>query len=428
MLFKSQNRPMDSGTKFCSKTHIFGVLTILLTLIFFAPEIFLPIAASAQGNSPERSAPPPFDLPYRLCWSFPAEQVNAEHIASDNGGIIYISNFTGGLTAVNIRSGEKIWQTDLGGTIISNLIPDGETKNLYVVTKIKYTVNSEETKNGKENSKNRQNYSVKLWSLNSAAGLINWQIIVADGAAAADDEEKGLNANDKGYLFVNGQNLILSLSGGKLLSVNTTSSNINWTETIGNKLSAVPKLSNNNIYTIGSFNNIFEISAATGKTVRKLRLNSPYTAIYIGDGNRLILGNKKGEVAAQYVQSAKRIWKLRTGGEISSIVNSPRGLVITSYDNFIYLVSPLNGKIIWKKRMEGRSAGDPLVIDDAVVVTTVGTSRVSILDLSDGKLFNTISLAEENYFNGPAYSMKGIIIFPTLKGIFGFSQILNLCS
>ncbi len=156
------------------------------------------------------------------------------------------------------------------------------------------------------------------------------------------------------------------MSGGRILSVNKISGGANWTTETGESLAVghVVKSSftHSRIYTPGKLNNILEISATDGKITRTIQTNFSYAFIYIGDeeDNLLILGDKKGEISARDIRSGKKVWKLRTGGEISSIVSSQRGLLISSYDNFLYMVSTLDGRIIWKRRMEGRSTGNPL--------------------------------------------------------------------
>ena len=431
MVFKFQNKQAVCGIKLLSKMRIFIMLTTVVTLIFSMAGKFPPCPISAQTTLSVRTAPPAFDLPYRPCWSYPTEQPSAEYLASDNVEAVYISNLTGGLTAININDGEKVWHTELGGSVISNILLDVETRNLYVVTKKinlddhLETQHKDKKNSGSESEGKDENTSdsLKLWSLSKGSGLTNWQIILDHNLPNTP------GANNQAYLLSSGQNLILNTSGGKMLSVNKNSGSINWTAETGGNSTVGSSFSHSRIYTPGKSNDILEISAADGKITRRIQSSFSYTLIHIGDEeeNLLVLGDKKGEVSARDMRSGKKIWKLRTGGEISSIVSSQRGLLISSDDNFIYLVSPTDGRIIWKRRMEGRSAGDPLVINNLVVVSAIGTSQASLLELSNGKLFSKISLAEENYFSGSARYIKGIIIFPTLKGIFGFSQTSAPC-
>jgi hypothetical protein len=54
-------------------------------------------------------------------------------------------------------------------------------------------------------------------------------------------------------------------------------------------------------------------------------------------------------------------WKLRNGAEISSVTPTAEGLLISSFDNFIYLISENGGKPLWKKRLSGRITAAPLI-------------------------------------------------------------------
>ncbi len=151
MVFRFQNKQAICGIRLLSKMRIFFILTTLLILTFSMAEKFPPSVISGQTTiTPIGVTKSIFDLPYRLCWSYLTDQINVESIASDNANQIYVSNLTGGVTAINVSDGEKVWQTELGGSVISNILPDAGAKDLYVITKKKISMTIGKHKTGTE--------------------------------------------------------------------------------------------------------------------------------------------------------------------------------------------------------------------------------------------------------------------------------------
>ncbi len=162
------------------------------------------------------------------------------------------------------------------------------------------------------------------------------------------------------------------------------------------------------------------ISLDTGKILKRIEIGTSPSYI-TADNKRIYWGNERGEVFAVNFFNNRTTWKMRNGAAIADIKITNRGLLISSLDNFIYLVSADKGSRIWKRRFAGRIFPTPFIIDDYVLVSAVGDSNVSVIDLRNGKKINQISLSVASYLTNSPILAGDNLILSTLGGIFSFS-------
>lgn len=60
--------------------------------------------------------------PFKICWELKNEGLIHYSVASDNTGYQFVSSIGGIIKSFKSESGEKRWETDLGGEIISTPI------------------------------------------------------------------------------------------------------------------------------------------------------------------------------------------------------------------------------------------------------------------------------------------------------------------
>src|SRR4051812_44705353 len=97
---------------------------LLLTLILM---VFVGLCAG-QTTSPQ--ATKNGEVVFTRCWSYPLGERSGTVLMSDTSGT-FVGTEGGGLTAVSSEGG-KLWATDLGGEITSNIESEGDL--LFVVT------------------------------------------------------------------------------------------------------------------------------------------------------------------------------------------------------------------------------------------------------------------------------------------------------
>ena len=353
-------------------------------------------------------------LPLQNCWTYSFLNKSIQNIASDNEQNLYLSFTNGEIISVNTNSGDLIWKTDLGGKIISETHID--TKNIYLVSTNHSKIFSEPNADAAMNANSKN--EIKIRSLIKTTGLTSWEIKLP---AASNRQSENV------FLIGSSNDIIVIEKQGKIFRINKNSGQIIWQVEINIELSTNPILVSDMII-FGTFDKQIILFPLENKKISKIKTSSAPNVLFTNDFDRnIIWGDKKGflnsaNFAVESEKYFKKNWKFRNGGEISHIVKTKEGLLITSFDNFVYLISEKNGELIWKRRFSGRIAFEPLIDGKFAVINVVGDSSAYILENSGGKIVNKIYVENNNFFTAPALKIKNKIIFPTYRGLLSFSQ------
>lgn len=371
-----------------------------------------------------------FTKPLTEIWNFPAQ--NLQNVtdtlnASDNVLELLLSTSIGKIIKVNTSNGEKIWESDLGGDTVST--PLIFENNIYLTNRpIKNVINVNANDslvkadvNSQLNSENA--FYLIVRAINKENGLTKWQTKIS----SKNDETRTC------YLFSYENNLIVIDDTGVLTALSKEDGTIKWSKTSNFTLTSPPFISDNTIALASSEKQIVFISAKDGEVVNKFSVPVELSALfYDSEAKKLIWGSRKGNVSAFKLdfkelpksESSKTQkgtnWKFKNGAEISHINSTERGFLISSFDNFLYLISKDKGGLIWKKRLSGRIAAPPLVYKNFIIVTNIAEPTASILDLNSGKTINKISLPNDSYFICSPIFVKDKLILTTQRGIFAF--------
>ncbi len=386
-VIKTMNRFQNPSPSFVCSTVI-----VFLALFYLSPITFSQIKFDSRLLS----------LPFKQCWIYNSNKITNLNIASDNEKIIYLSLLNGAVLALNSSNGHKIWETEMGGEIISTPILDSfGGNNIYLVIK---PFISEDLK-VEPNSllpPSPNNFIVR--SISPLTGVTHWQNKLDIG-----------NVNNV-YLGIFHEKIIIISENSKLFALNKMDGTIIWSSFFEKGLSSLPLFNNDKIIISNLDNKISIISAETGTIQYQIKAKVEVKAVLFNEG-WLIWGDKKGGVYAIDPQEERILWQLRYGAEISNLVLTPMGILVTSFDNFIYLVSRERGKLLWKKRLAARITDLPLIINNFGIVVTSSEVTVNIIDLANGKSINQIFLGSENYLNSHPIVLNNLIAFPTNKGL-----------
>ena len=368
------------------------------------------------------------NVPFKSCWIFPFQTNVLTNIASDNESLIYIPFFNGEIVAVTSEFGTLTWKTDLGGQIVSDILVSGE--NLYVISKTdqnadekineKITGKKITEQNIEKNTEDSEvyKYTATIRSIHNSTGITVWEV--------------KLPVSEKNFLYEYSHSLIVIDWEGFIYRIEKQSGRIIWKSKLESKLTATPHLELNALILGLSTNQIIDLSLDTGKVITKVRVPfEPTTVMSVKNDKKLFWGDRKGIVTSANWSSAKANtlktnlktnWKFRIGAEISHIVSTPEGLLISSFDNFVYLISEKSGRIIWKRRFVGRISFKPLVVGNFAVISVFAEPEAFVIETNSGRLVNKFSLTEDNFFIESPLRIKNKLFFPTLKGLFSFSQ------
>lgn len=367
-----------------------------LLVIFFVIYTFSSISAQS-GSIQEKDS---WNQPFKLCWIYPSDEVLANYIASDNVRL-FTPYLSGNVKAINLTDGKIIWTTELGGEITSNIAADN--KNIYIVNK---TAQTEKSQPNSQTTSSTNILNTYLRALDSNSGITIWK--------------KLFNLDSNASLQSLENSLILNTENGHLKAIDKQNG-INLWETDLKQTISVISYSEDTII-IGTFNKkIFLISSINGTIIKEFDVNDIPIGILQLNRETIYWGDNKGFLNSLSVSMSNTVWKRRFGGETTSITHTYRGLLITSIDNFIYMVSYNNGKIIWKRRLAARVVEKPFIKDNLAVVFAFGDSNVFFIELEKGKIMNSLTLSDANFFTGNLQNASHVLVFPTLQGLYAFS-------
>jgi outer membrane protein assembly factor BamB len=136
----------------------------------------------------------------------------------------------------------------------------------------------------------------------------------------------------------------------------------------------------------------------------------------------LITGDDRGNVTNFRDQTGAVWWKFKSGARIGTIVETDDGIVVGSFDNFVYLISKYSGDVKWKRRLEGRVTHRPIVAGKELIFTVSGEEDLVILDAENGKVLEQVGFGEGRYpVADPILLDRGIYVFPNVGGMTAFS-------
>ena len=345
-------------------------------------------AAGAQNKSAE-----PFLL--KKCWISEVKTPAQRLSASDNGKVLVFSESSGKVGALDLISGHPIWQSEFGGEVVSNIVTDGTSA---------FFASNPASKEGVRPD------STTLRSVSKQTGITVWSV-------AVPYSEKSYLGADINYIFaVTGDGVVIALD--------KKDGTLKWQISLDKKLATAPHFTEKYIGLAVESSEIFLISSQNGE--RFFQITSPFPAIsvFISDFNTLISGDRKGNVWAMDILTKQIKWKFKNGAQVSSITGAGENILVSSYDNFVYQMSPANGNVLWKRRLPGRVIERPLVTRDFAVVRVLGESEVSFIDLKSGKILGKI-VSEGDDITTALITGPGSIVLGKSDGIYLYS--VNNC-
>jgi len=330
-----------------------------------------------------------FQKPLQKCWEINNPLIDG--FASDNESLI-ISQTDGNIIRLDKFTSDQIWKTSIGnkGSSIIRLIKD----KILIVT-------LEEA----SNSENR----LAVRNLDGLSGVVK-DLKEFPGVS------KEIDSTDleKGRIFY-----LNSKSGiGKLDLENES---LDWFST-NYKVNENTTLSADKLYfAFVNDSEITRVKISNESDRQTVKSNSSQIVAVSLANDSLFWGDDSGKVFQK--ESNKKTFEkvLRTGGKISSLQHIDNNILITSNDNYLYLYSPKNKRLLWKKRLSGRVTFKPQAQENIVVVTTNAESDLYFVNLENGKTFNQISLPIEAFIR--KFQVDGTSLYvQTNLGLIRFSE------
>jgi outer membrane protein assembly factor BamB len=365
---------------------------------------FVALILLLQKSTAFAQKPSTLFLPARRCFTYPTEQLSTNSIASDNESNVFVTFWDGKVASINLNSAKMQWVNFLGGQIIADVLVD--FTNIYVLSRA--------VLDNEQSTPDQTNITIR--SINLQTGITDWQTKVIT------PKQSDLST----HIFR--EKLTLVNKDGNLCIINKNTGQIIRQKSLGGNLLASLYFAEDKLVTGTIDKQILLFSLENEQPVSVFSVSSVATAFFLDKTIGILYwGDKAGMLRSVMLQSTnnekikKPRWEFRSGAEISQITSTSFGILISSLDNFVYMIAKKNGKLLWKKRLGGRVSTKPLITGDYVFITTNNEPICFVIDLSNGKIVNKFSLAPDNFFINSPLLIKEEFVFPTAKGLLGFS-------
>ena len=356
--------------------------------------ILIALCANLAATPASAQATPAGEVDVTKCWSYPSAGEGGSEFVSD-GMRLYLDGSGGRVQALSL-GGEKLWASEFGGDIDSNLLA-AET-GLFLATS---TLASETNKSAGN----------LLRSLSKETGITSWT------AKLADSSEYFLGTYQSSIVVVS--------KNGIIQSIDAKTAAVKWKREIAEGFAAEPRFFAEKLVVASTAKQVFTISLATGEidSVRKL----PFQVSAVGRtaAGDLIVGDERGNLTSFAVSTEKVNWKFRSGGEISSVIAIDDHILVTSHDNFAYSIVTKNGSVAWKRRLAGRVSRVATFEDRYALISGFDDHVAVLSDLTDGKIAGQIGFGDDETLIYRPIISSGLIFIMTGSYVRAFS--LNGC-
>ncbi|MGD9561135.1 MAG: PQQ-binding-like beta-propeller repeat protein [Pyrinomonadaceae bacterium] len=296
---------------------------------------------------------------------------------SSDGDRVYIGSNTGTLSSYSAKDLTVLWRSELGGEFGSDVLPTDA--GAVVVTN---SVPADGT--GRDSV---------LRLIGKDSGVAAWS------AKLPFSERYDLGTLGQGIAAVSKEGSVVLLDPG-------SSRIVRQSQQYG-PVSAGPVFAGAKVIIGTSEKRVVVISAMDGSITSQFKVDFAPTSITATNAGALLIGDERGNVSLLSAKDNGVVWKFKSGAAVSSIREIEEGIIVTSLDNFVYLISDYNGDVIWKRRLSGRVVeGGPLV-EGHIVVLVYGENLGYVLDLENGKVVGTVRSEEEDFINRSPVLVNG---------------------
>lgn len=285
---------------------------------------------------------------------------------------VYLPLDDGRIVALEASSGQLRWETQPGGKIISPLIATEE--NIYISSR----PNSSDSNEG------------ILRVINKRTGLTAWT--------------KNFPQAFSNPLVLEEQTIYAASEDNKFYSLNT-SGNTNWQVDLGSLAKAKPLFADDEIFIGTEAGLMHSLSVETGEVFWRFQAQSALRGTATVNENQVFFGDSLGNIYALERDTGKLLWQVRVGAAVETAPQlTEKFLIVSCFDNFVYGFNAKNGDTAWKVRLTGRLTFDPILNNQQMLVTPLGSDKIFLL-ATNGKPLGQYKIDNTNV----------IIAAPTLE-------------
>ena len=301
------------------------------------------------------------------CWALETEAEPESSLVAD-GRNVYFAGKGGNIASVDAASGNRVWNADLGGRSVSNIIV--QERDLIAVTAA-----VDET--------GKPTRSV-LRSLSKSTGIANWSVPVT--------------TSERYFLGSTAAGIVAVAAEGSVALFDPKDGDTVWKRPLAGAVTGNAHVDDRNVIVSLMPASVVVMSTIDGSIVSTFPLPLSADTLTSAGGKQVVTGDARGNLMSHSVSDGSREWKFKAGAKWTFVQNTSSGIAAVSADNFVYMISPERGAITWKRRLPGRITGFPALSEDFAIAAAYGESIAYVINLHDGRIVNQITLPENGSF------------------------------
>lgn len=368
---------------------------VLVILVSTNALIVLPQTKNTRASLPEQLT---FSKPLVNKWQFETREI-INLTPEIHGDYIFLPLSNGNLISLRLQEGNLVWKSEIGGEITASPLADG---------RIVFVASKGEQSDGRPTSSTASEGTVR--ALGYLSGVTNWLSKLPHpliGTLAANDHSV-FGYSKEGHVYA------IRKADGQLL----------WARKNERAFTSAPLVNNGKLF-LGSENGIlYAFDVNTGAIIWQYKTGGAISSNVSLSGRTICVGSADYHAYGLSMDEGRLLWRYRTGGRVQSVAPTVRGFLITSLDNFVYMISPLRGKRIWKRLLMGRVAAPPVTTLEGALFAPLSGEECVVLELKSGKRLNSVYVGDGNNTAAAPLISGHILLLTTRKGLYALTDRL----
>jgi outer membrane protein assembly factor BamB len=282
---------------------------------------------------------------------------------STAGGVVYVGDDRGRLSALEAESGEIVWQFEAGGAI----------RGRTTVTDEALLVHSDDG---------------YLYSLDPATGRVVWRAAVASKPV----ERIPLGSPDARYnhyasaALPAGDTVYVGGFDGRLYALDAASGAESWQFRANDTIAGTPTIADDRIF-FGSFDgHVYSLDATSGEELWRYDTGAPVVSSALLYDGRVLIGSRSYDLLALDARTGELDWKYYywfSWVESSAVERGGIAYIGSSDGQMVVALDAATGDEKWRFDTGGSPWSRPAVTDVAVYIGTVGVADYMVEHRAD---------------------------------------------
>ncbi|HEV7396489.1 MAG TPA: PQQ-binding-like beta-propeller repeat protein [Pyrinomonadaceae bacterium] len=313
--------------------------------------------------------------------------------ASDNARV-YLPLAAGLIVSLNASDGQLYWKSEIGGEFTAS--PVADDKAVYVAAET--TVAEAEHRSPKGS----------IRALGKEAGVTLWF--------------RDLPVPIHGSLAMSANHIFAGTADGGFYSFDKVTGENNWFVQLGSPLNCTPTIAGDSVFVGDEDGQLTALEETTGKVRWRFHTNGPVRGPVSVTNGTVYLGSGDGYVYALGEADGRQHWRTRTGAGVQAVKSVSRGVLVASFDNFVYLLHFQKGKRLWKRQLPGRITAQPVTTEDGALFTPLAGDVAVVLAMRDGKQVNRLPTGTGTNTAASPLIVNDAVLLTTDQGLLAFTQ------